>query len=55
MRLAGWACGWVEGRNEIGSIRVGRAALGADIEREIQQVLHSTFGYVQDDDLYVKN
>jgi hypothetical protein len=27
------------------------STLHADIERKMQQVLHSTFGYVQDDEL----
>jgi hypothetical protein len=30
---------------------IGRAALRADIERKVQQVLRSTFGYAQDDKL----
>ena len=36
--------------SELGAAAIARrAALRANIEREIQQVLHSTFGYVQDD------
>jgi hypothetical protein len=40
---------------EFGAFAFGPAALCADMERKVKQLPHSTFGYVQDDNVNAGN
>jgi hypothetical protein len=52
MRLVRWACGWASVVSQnFAALALVERRFAPVRDRKMMQVLHSTFGYVQDDEL----